>query len=61
VVLAVTVDVKVKGCDVAMPVTDCVSEPELDCVNVYGNELGIGECETEVVLVVDIVGEVVRV
>ena len=59
--LGETVDVNVKGCDVAIPVTDLVSVTEVDCVSVCGNEVGIGECDTEIVLVVDIVARLVIV
>ena len=52
-----TVDVNVKGLVVAMPVFDRVSVTDLDGVNVFGNEVGIGEYETEVVVVTDTAGD----
>ena len=41
---------------VAIGVFDIVIVTEFDCVNVFGNEVGIGDCETEVVIVIDSVG-----
>ena len=56
-----TVDVNVKGLVVAMPVFDSVNVTELDGVNVFGNEVGIGEYETELVVVTDTAGDSVVV
>ena len=44
---------------VAIAVRDRVSVTELDWVNVFGNDVGIGERVTQLVVVIDTTGDAV--
>ena len=54
-----TVDVKVNGLVVAIAVRERVRVAELDWVNVFGNDVGIGERDAQLVVVIDTGGDAV--